>query len=712
MALAILAATLGSAASAPAAITPANKALFERHVRPILVKHCYECHSAEAKKIKGGLLLDSLEGWMNGGDSGEVIEPGHPEKSLLIEAVRYDDPDMEMPPKYKLRDSEIAVLTRWVKVGAPDPRTGASAGPARRTIDVEAGRKFWSFQPVSKPQIPRPQRNEWARTDIDRLVLARLESASLAPVADADRRTLLRRLSYDLVGLPPTPEEFQAFLNDSAPGALDRVVDRLLQSPRFGERWGRHWMDVVRYAESTGRTRNYAFQYAWRYRDYVIDSFNADKPYDRFVREQVAGDLLPADSPAQRDEQVIATGFLALGAPDLNERDKVQFKMDQVDEQIDVTSRAVLGLTMACARCHDHKFDPIPTEDYYALAGIFKSTDTLIGYGAKQGGGNKLSPKALISIGADDSNEQAARDNHERQIREVRQESARLQQEIKKLTGALKDRKNLRRQETQRELAAAKKKIRPLRNRLKQLEKDGPVSAHMAMGVQEGSDPDHCRVHVRGDHTNQGKSVPRGYLQVISAGNNPPIPADQSGRRQLAQWLTSPRNPLAARVMVNRIWYHLFGQGLVRTVDNFGETGDRPADPQLLDYLAARFVEDGWSVKKLIRLIATSRTYQLSSSFDSRNYEADPENRLHWRMNQRRLEVEALRDGMLLVSGQLNLEPPVASPMSKMKSGELGRQVKFDQGALASNRRSVYVPVVRSFVPVMFETFDFAEPSS
>ncbi|CAA9442077.1 MAG: FIG00929654: hypothetical protein, partial [uncultured Phycisphaerae bacterium] len=380
-----------SRAPAGAAVETLSKEqteFFETKVRPVLAEHCYKCHSAGAAKLKGGLALDDRDAVLRGGDRGPVLVPGDPGKSTLIRAVRRQG-DLQMPPKHALSDEQVAVLARWVNLGAPWPAATAhgpdEAGDANAKYE-QLRREHWSFRPVRKPVPPQPARKGWARSEVDRFVLAALEEKELKPSPDADRRTLLRRATYDLTGLPPTPEEVEAFVNDNSSKAFEKVVDRLLASPAFGERWGRHWLDVARYAESTGMTRNVPLYYAWRYRDYVIDAFNADTPYDVFVREQVAGDLMPAGDPTRRDRQAIATGFLAIGPKDLNERNPVQFALNNVDEQIDATTRAFLGMTVSCARCHDHKFDPVPTSEYYAMAGIFRSTQLLAGVSSRVGG--------------------------------------------------------------------------------------------------------------------------------------------------------------------------------------------------------------------------------------------------------------------------------------------------------------------------------------
>ncbi|MFO0967820.1 MAG: DUF1549 domain-containing protein [Gemmataceae bacterium] len=366
---------------------------FERKIRPLLAHNCYNCHSADTNS-RGGLRVDDRNGLVLGGDRGPAVVPGHPEKSLLIQAVRQTHAVLKMPPKKRLAETDIADLERWIKDGATWPRADLPASVGRYKEKYAKLRKeHWAWQPVRDPKVPTVTDAAWPRDSIDRFVLATLESRKLAPVGAADPVTLIRRLTFDLTGLPPTPEEIDAFLKewDASPKtgaeAVAKLVDRLLASPQFGERWGRHWLDVARYGESTGSARNLPYPHAWRYRDYVIDAFNSDMPYDRFLREQVAGDLLPAKAPAERDRQLIATGFLALGVRDVNQRFKIRFVMDNIDEQIDTLGRAVLGLTLGCARCHDHKFDPIPATDYYALAGIFQSSDICIGLRSKMGGG-------------------------------------------------------------------------------------------------------------------------------------------------------------------------------------------------------------------------------------------------------------------------------------------------------------------------------------
>jgi hypothetical protein len=715
---------------------PGKVAFFEKSIRPLLAKHCYKCHSSAKGEDKGGLTLDTQAGWMDGGDSGPALIPGKVSDSLIIEAVEQQDPDFAMPPKYKLSAPEIIDLKKWVAMGAPDPRDGKPAKAAPSAIDIVAGRKFWSFQPVVVPKLPEMDNNEWGNDPIDRFILAKQAGKGVVPVADAGRETLIRRATYDLAGLPPTPEAIRAFIDDPASEreALAKVVDRLLASGHFGERWGRHWLDIVRYGESMGRTRNYPFPFAWKYRDYVIASFNKDKPYDRFLTEQMAGDLLPAENASQGNEQRIATGFLALGSMDLNERDREKFKLDVIDDQIDVTGRAFMALTTGCARCHDHKFDPIPTTDYYAMAGIFGSTDTLSGYGSRQGGGNKMNRDALISLVEPEGSRPAVVAAPKPEAREVKlqQQLAKLKKEQNQLIGGLKKfRKSVQGSGGKTSGASsspfnpqrAQQRIKQIKGQAKRLEKQisnlsntrkggGAISGNVAMGVRDAKSIANCKVRIRGDVDNRGVEVARGVPRVLTNGKQPELSKDSSGRLELARWLSDPSHPLTARVMVNRIWHHLFGSGIVRTVDNFGQSGERPSHPELLDHLAARFTgEMGWSVKKLIRAMMLSHSYRLASEYRESNHAVDPDNNLFWRANVRRLEAEALRDAMMVVSGNLKLEPARGSLVEKIKVGEIGKNSSVPSVASFAHR-SVYLPIVRNYVPEFLQVFDFAEPAS
>jgi len=695
---------------------------FEKRIRPVLVSKCYSCHSADAKKVEGNLLLDTREGIRRGGENGHAIVPGDVDGSLLIEAIRHESFEM---PEEKLPERVINDFVKWVEMGAPDPRDGAVV-KVQRKIDFKEAKEFWAFQPPKGVKPPAVSNKAWPRDDIDRFVLARLESQGLTPVADAERRVLIRRVYFDLVGYPPSPADVEKFLADDSPGAFAKVVDSLLDSPQFGERWGRHWLDVARFAESSGKERNYAYPQAWRYRNYVFDAFNADKPYDEFIREQVAGDLLPAKTTKERNEHLVATGFLAIGPRSLNERDRAKFIMDTVDEQIDVTSRAVMALSIACARCHDHKFDPIPTKEYYAIAGIFRSTNTL--YGTARGRGNRQAG-GLIPLTTGDKaavatkpKPSAAKSPAKPNRGEIVADLKQARKELARLTkGGKKNKKGKAQPADAAKVAKLRRRVRELQQALasaggggkknKQGGYKGP-SGPACMGVQEGNVAD-CPLHERGDTKSLGAKVDRGFLTVLPYNSDaaPPISDKESGRRQLAHWLTDRENPLTARVFVNRAWHHLFGRGIVASVDNFGVTGDRPTHPMLLDHLAVRFMEEDWSVKKLVRALVLSRTYQMSSNHHAGNYEKDPENLYVWRMSPRRLDAESIRDAVLAVSGQLDLERPKGSTLGTRGGGEIGRGAQITSTGGDATYRSVYLPVPRNAVPTALRLFDFAEPS-
>lgn len=656
---------------------------FEKRVRPVLVEHCYRCHSAEAEKIKGQLRVDGREMLLKGGEIGPAIVLGVPEKSRLIEAVEYRNEDLEMPPKGKLSDRQIEDLRAWVKMGAPWPEEKARVADSTEPhVDyARLKREHWAYQPVVKPAAPAVSDRSWARGDIDRFVLARLEKEELTPAADGDRRTLLRRLYMDLLGLPPTAQEIEAFLADKSDDVVAKVVDRLLASVHFGERWGRHWLDVARFAESAGGGRSVIFVNAWRYRDYVIASYNADKPFERFVREQVAGDLISADKAEEKADSLTATGFLALGAKNLDTQDKDLLRMDVVDEQIDTVGKAFLGLALGCARCHDHKFDPIPTADYYALAGIFRSTRTLLP-------GN-VSGFVQRSLPTEDA------------FAKQREEHAAAMAELEERVRIAKLNSAAGKKGKGEVEPVSAEELKAMQSKLAELKKTPPPAGPMCVGVQDEKQCEDYAICVRGNNHNLGEKVPRGFLSIGPKFEGT-ISAGESGRRELADWLVDRRNPLTARVYVNRVWHHLFGAGIVRTVDDFGVTGEAPSHPHLLDYLASTFIEDGGSTKRLIRQIVLSRTYQMSSAASEGARAKDPENRLLSHQNRKRLEAEVIRDAMLRVSGQLDLT--VGGPT--IKAGASEYTFKFE-----GNRRSVYVPVLRYAGYDVLEAFDFPDPN-
>ncbi len=520
----------------------------------------------------------------------------------------------------------------------------------------------------------------WPTSPIDRFILDALEKKGLAPAPSTDKRTLIRRVTFDLAGLPPTLEDVEAFLADQSPQAFAKVVDRLLASPHYGERWARHWLDLARYADSNGMDENVAYANAFRYRDFVIRAFNADKPYDQFVTEQIAGDQIPpAAEQSLNHDRLTATGFLVIGPKMLAEDDPMKMEMDIIDEQVDTVGRVFMGLTLGCARCHDHKFDPIPTADYYALAGIFKSTKSMKNH-------------KVVAMW----NERAlATDEGRARLEAHKKEVARREAEIKKLAGK-PDTKST-------------DDVRRLRAALAELQKHAPPIAEV-MSVEDQAITN-LRIHVRGNHLTLGEEVPRRFPRVLAGENQPPLESSRSGRLELAGWLTRPNHPLTARVMVNRLWLWHFGEGLVSSPENFGRLGDRPVNLDLLDWLSRRFVASGWSIKAMQRLIMLSSTYQMSSRFDPHAAQADPENRLHWRTSRRRLDAEAIRDAILAVSGEL--DPAMTGTLLTEKShAYVNSTTKTGGTVYGVSRRSVYLPVIRSGLYDVFQAFDFADPSA
>lgn len=688
--------------------SPESLEFFEKKIRPLLVNNCFNCHSAD-NKAAGGLRVDDRNGLISGGGRGAAVIPGKPEESTLIRAVLKTDAKLKMPPDSQLSEDEINDLRKWITDGAvwPGPEVPfelTEANPEYERLKTN----HWAWQPLQTPVVPDIQNSEWARDDIDRFLLAQLEQKQLSPVTDADRATLLRRVTFDLTGLPPAPAEIEAFLSDESPSAYENVVERLLASHAFGERWGRHWLDVARFGESTGSARNLPFPHAWKYRDYVIDSLNKDKPYDQFVREQIAGDLLPAASEEQRKEQLVATGFLALGVKDVNQRFKVRYVMDNIDEQIDTVTRSVLGLTVSCARCHDHKFDPIPTSEYYGLAGIFNSTDLCDGLRNKMGGGglDYYDTDKLLIL----SKQAEVDDAHAAKIAEAKQKADDAKAEFERVRDSAEAQKPGPNGRPMQQIA--RQKWNRAQAQYVALT-DPSATSEIALGVREAKTIGDTEIRYRGEAEQLGPKVPRGVVSVVQGPAQPAIPAYQSGRLELAHWLTDPKNPLASRVIVNRVWHHLFGEGIVRTTDNFGVTGDRPSHPELLDHLAHRFVSNGWSLKSLIRQVVLTRAYRLSSESTPEHLTADPENRLVWRHSPRRLSAEEIRDAQLAASGTLDAARESGSPAKELRVIELRNNgpeaKKIVDYANASLKRSVYLPLLRTIVPKSLEVFDFAE---
>jgi cytochrome c553 len=699
---------------------------FESKIRPVLVEHCYECHSTKSGKTRGGLKLDSREAMLRGGDTGPAIVSKSLDKSLLYASLLYrDDGDYQMPPKGKLPDSVIADFRKWILMGAPDPRVTKINASVETKIDLQKGREFWAYQPPVKVSPPKTKSSMWARTPIDGFVIAALDEQGQTPVTDAETRTLVRRLFFVITGLPPTPDDITDWTNridgatsdQSRQAAMSQLVDELLNSPRYGERWGRHWMDVARFAESTGGDQNNIYQHAWRYRDYIIDAFNSDKPFDDFIREQIAGDLLPVENDQDWADNVIATGFLTVGVKLVGEEDQQKFFADLIDEQIDTTTRAFLGTTVACARCHDHKFDPIPQEDYYALAGIFRATTTHYGL-IKAQARQSTTLLDLTGLGPPPGTPMLSQEELANLIAERDTARAELDDAMKKIrSGVNVFRGTLRRLRSQRDETEAA---------LQGYSESGEPRV-FAMGTQDREFPLPTRLLVRGELDKPAQEVPRGVLQVLSPAGKHSLAArmkditirrrldalgspsyrSTSGRLELADWIASPENPLTARVIANRVWHWMFGRGLVRTVDDFGQTGDAPTHPELLDYLALRLVENNWSIKSLVREIALTRTWQLASSFDESNFGTDPDNRFLWRMNKRRLEAEAVRDAMLAVSGELDLNRPLGTYLRAVGEGGVGQNV-FEPVIrdITANTRSVYLPRVRNVLPEILDVFD------
>lgn len=650
--------------------SPEDIRFFEKHIRPVLVESCHRCHATGAEKIGGKLLLDTVSGLMRGGESGSPVVPGRPGESLLIDALEWKD-DLGMPPKHPLPDDVIDHFRQWIARGAVFPGNANDADPIIVERDYRP-EDLWSFQPLELPDVP-PSDSGWPRQPIDYFVAAEWAKHGLAPTEDADPRTLIRRLYFDLTGLPPTQDEIEEFATHYRSGEKEIVVgswvDRLLASPHFGERWGRHWLDVARYGESNGNdglSRNASFPHAWRYRDYVIDSFNRDMPYDRFITEQIAGDLLETVSDRDRDRTLIATGFLAIGAKPAKAMNK-DFAMDVVADQIETVTSGVIGLSVACARCHDHKTDPIPTRDYYAMAGFFTSTETLWGISA-----NEILTAPPTQLHVLKTPERVAAPPEALRLMEWTAEQE-------------------------------------MRNRPPPKEEfTYPPGTPLAMGVRDREKPADCRINIKGSSEKLGEEVPRGFLSAYPDKTLGELGIDRSGsgRRELAAWLTSQAHPQTPRVMVNRIWMHLFGKAIVATPNDFGVYGSKPSHPELLDYLAWRFSrQHDWSIKAMIREIVLSRTYQLGSRANQQDTAVDPDNRWLTRHNRRRLDAESLRDAMLAVSGNLELAPGEGSPIRHLdllvnKAPDLHQP---------SRHRSVYLCFLRNSPPRDLVAFDLPD---
>jgi mono/diheme cytochrome c family protein len=842
------------------AITPvptlagAQEEFFEKNIRPIFAASCQRCHNAKSKVA--GLDLTTAEAFQRGGDSGPVINKEKPEESRLLKVIGYDG-ETKMPPSGKLKDHEIAALTEWVKIGAPWPGSVAPAASAvtpvasegkpknptpRSFTDEEKG--FWAYQPLrAMKDVAPPQVNDevWPQSPVDRFILRKMEEKNLKPAPPADKLTLLRRATFDLTGLPPTENEMRDFFADSSPDAFNKVVERLLASPRYGERWGRHWLDVARYADSTGNDEDHRYPHAWKYRDYVIESFNNDLPYDQFIREQLAGDLLPARNPGEINRRgIIATGFLALGPKAIAQQDKKKMLYDVYDEQVDVTTKAFLGLTVSCARCHDHKFDPILTKDYYAMIGMFASTRSF------------TNPDSHVSVVLEKplvpreefERYQAAKQEHQEKERHariaieeivdevkersVKESSPRLadyfvaarkiyldkgqnkgqnkgqdgetlagialqanlnEVALKRWADFLKPGVDVRgyldewnnaapdkiaatargyQERFQKRFAEWEEKIgkwraeyrkaltennslpeKPkfeagddrffndayfeggpfavgakdqkrfsseqwskltaLHKELEELKKSAPAEPEMACAIEDGP-PIEQKVFIRGDYNNSGEAAPKGFPAILARYDTKPSFVG-SGRLQFAEWLTQPGHPLTARVMVNRIWQWHFGEGLVRTPDNFGKMGERPTHPELLDYLATEFVKSGWSIKAMHRMIMLSSAYRMSSVNPNIAEEADPDNHLLTRFNRRRLSIEEMRDGLLAIDGTLDLTMGGTLQTGRGTDGE-NNQARLSLNPEKLKRRTVYLPLRRANLPTLLNLFDFGDATT
>lgn len=673
---------------------PAGDPGFETQIRPILVERCYSCHGPT--KQWGSLRLDSREAVLRGGDNGPAVVPGKPGESRLLRAIQRTDPELKMPPDGEgqpLTPQEIQAFANWIERGAAFPATAPGVGTRRDA-------PHWAFQPLRAPAVPHADGTPALGAEVDQFLAVEWQRHGLTPASSADKRTLIRRVTFDLTGLPPSPEDIDAFVADDRPDAYSRLVDRLLASPAYGERWGRNWLDVARYADSNGLDENICHGNAWRYRDYVVRSLNADKPWSQFIREQLAGDLLAAVSDEQRNELWTATGFLAIGPKVLAEVDQTKMRMDIIDEQVDTVGRVFLGMTFGCARCHHHKFDPIDLEDYYGLAGIFKSTKTMISY-TKVAKWHEHELKLSDTV--------AMRSAYESKVAAQKQTIASVvAQADEKVRASLTPGQSPPEKLETVYPEATKQELAKLRETLAELEKNAPEYPAV-MGVTEDQIAD-VPIHVRGNHNRLGAVVPRRFPQVMRGPAAEDFTAEQSGRVQLANWLVDSQHPLTARVLVNRIWRWHFGEGLVRTTDNFGVLGEKPSHPELLDWLAWRFIQDGWSLKKFQRRLLLSRVYQFASESTPEARERDPENRWLSRFSPRRLQAEEIRDAMLAVSGQLDQR--LGGSLLQIKNrGYFFDHTSIDKTDYSSRRRSLYLPVVRNNVYDLFQLLDFPDPA-
>jgi len=697
----VLTAVLLSSAALPQddAAQRERLAFFEKRIRPVLVDRCYSCHSSTAEKVKGNLLLDTRDGLLKGGDLGPSIVAGDPDKGLLLKALKWTDDDLKMPPKKRLPGDVVADFETWIRQGAVDPRSNVAAVATKKAPpDFATARQRWPFMPVKEPALPAADNTDWAHNPIDRFLLARLKEKGLKPAPDADKRTLIRRVTFYLTGLPPAPEEIDAFLADKSEAALARVVDRLLASPAYGERWGRHWLDLVRYADTAGDNSDFPIPQLYRYRNYVIDSFNQDKPYDQFIREQLAGDLLPHRSEEERRTNLIATGYLANAKRFGSRVDDYPWHLT-IEDTIDNLGRTYLGLTVNCSRCHDHKFDPITNEDYYALYGIFESTRyPWPGIELKQYQENfvPLAPPEIVEKVA--AERAAKKAELEAKAKELEAEKKQYEHAFECAVDGEADRiKELindytRRIDTARKGGSTLKEALPYDN------------AYAVLDLPQGVN---AKVQIKGDPAHLGREVPRRFIEVLG-GQSLASESKGSGRYALAEWIADQDNPLTARVMANRIWQNHFGKGIVQTPSDFGRQGKAPTHPELLDWLAKRFIESGWSVKSMHRLILGSHAYRMSCEENEAAALIDPNDDLLWRFRRQRLDAESIRDALLAVAGTLDRKMGGPHPFPASTTWDYTQHKPFI--AVYDNlQRSVYLMSQRIRRHPFFGTFDGAE---
>ncbi len=674
--------------------TDEQLAFFEGKIRPVLVQHCYECHSADATEIGGGLLLDSHRGIVKGGDTSPSVVPRDPDASLLMTAVKYTKADLQMPPSEKLADHEIQDIKTWIEMGAPDSRTNDSVAAlkARKSIDWDKAKDFWSLRALTQPTVPELADSDWAKTSIDRFLFAGMKQHGLEPSADASREIWIRRATYDLIGLPPTPEQIDAFLGDRSVEAYANVIDRLLASQEYGERWGRHWLDVVRYSDTAGDNSDFPIPQMIKYRDWVIDAFRDDMPYDQFVREQLAGDLLPSQSVDQTHRQLIATGYVA-GARRFGSRVGDYPTHLTIEDTLDNVGRAFLATTINCARCHDHKFDPVTTEDYYALYGIFNSTRYPwpgIELEQKQ---RDLVPLVPIDVAE--------------QVKQSREHEQKLLDDLVK---------SLEKQKKEAAAGSSEENRKSIDDLIKSAKENAashakkPLPFEQAYAIVDANTIADSPVQIKGDPSKAGEIAPRHFLTMLGGQRVPKIDAT-SGRRQLAQWITDRNNPMTARVMVNRIWLHHFGRGIVSTPNDFGRQGKQPSHPELLDWLALRFIESGWSIKTMHREIMLSRGYRICSTQSPKANEADPTNTLLSSFPRLRMDAESIRDTLLTLSGSLNPRRGPAHPFPPQSQWKFTQHSPF-KAVYETNHRSVYLMTQRIQRHPFLAIFDGADPAA